>query len=175
MNAYTIAEQTWLACALAEGLAAHIGSEQPPVPLEQLFLSPPPHFNRDFNLVEVGVATWDARFVCVDGGSGTIFVRPGLPRAERRYRIARETLRAVVTSEYGARMDLEGVFGESLEHAADAFARALLAPALLVARYRERGGAAGDFAAAFQLPAEVAVLRWAELVEGMSFHFTSHP
>ncbi len=44
----------------------------------------------------------------------------------------------------------------------DYFARMLLAPDHLVRAYRKRGGRYEEFAAAFIIPARVAVIRWEE-------------
>ncbi len=103
---------------------------------------------------------WDATFARLPDQRGSVFVRIDLPSRERRFALARELLRALVTSEHGRAMGLPEILLPELQECAEYFARQLLAPEALVAAYRKRGGGAAQFAETFDLPAPVAASRW---------------
>ena len=153
-------ERRWLLRNLALGLFEYLGVAEPPVPVEALLRHPPSVLQEDVGLVEMYSNLWDATFARMTDRRGSIFVRVDLSSHERRFALARELLRALVTSEHGRAMGLPEMLLPDLQECAEYFARQLLAPEALVAAYRKRGGGAAQFGEAFDLPAPVAALRW---------------
>jgi len=153
-------ERRWLLRNLALGLFEYLGVAEPPVPVEALLRHPPRVLQDDVGLVEMYSNLWDATFARMTDRRGSIFVRVDLSSHERRFALARELLRALVTSEHGRAMGLPEMLLPDLQECAEYFARQLLAPEALVAAYRKRGGGAAQFGEAFDLPAPVAALRW---------------
>jgi Zn-dependent peptidase ImmA (M78 family) len=153
-------ERRWLLRNLALGLFEYLGVAEPPVPVEALLRHPPRVLQEDVGLVEMYSNLWDATFARMTDQRGSIFVRVDLSSHERRFALARELLRALVTSEHGRAMGLPEILLPDLQECAEYFARQLLAPEALVAAYRKRGGSAAQFSLAFDLPAPVAALRW---------------
>ena len=153
-------ERRWLLRNLALGLFEYLGVAEPPVPVEALLRHPPRVLQDDVGLVEMYSNLWDATFARMTDRRGSIFVRVDLSSRERRFALARELLRALVTSEHGRAMGLPEILLPDLQECAEYFARQLLAPEALVAAYRKRGGEAAQFGEAFDLPAPVAALRW---------------
>jgi len=153
-------ERRWLLRNLALGLFEYLGVAEPPVPVEALLRHPPCLLQEDIGLVDMYSNLWDATFARMTNRRGCIFVRVDLPSRERRFALARELLRALVTSEHGRAMGLPEMLLPDLQECAEYFARQLLAPEALVAAYRKRGGGAAQFSEAFDLPAPVAALRW---------------
>src|SRR5512137_772140 len=94
-------ERRWLLRNLALGLVEYLGVAEPPVPVEALLRHPPRALRDDLGLVEMYSNLWDATFARLIDARGSIFVRIGLPSPERRFALAREFLRALVTSEHG--------------------------------------------------------------------------
>ncbi|MBM3121996.1 MAG: hypothetical protein FJZ97_07400 [Chloroflexi bacterium] len=153
-------ERRWFLRNLALGLFEYLGVAEPPVPVEALLRHPPRVLQNDVGLVEMYSNLWDATFARMTDQRGSIFVRVDLSSHERRFALARELLRALVTSEHGRAMGLPEMLLPDLQECAEYFARQLLAPEALVAAYRKRGGGAVKFGQAFDLPAPVAALRW---------------
>jgi hypothetical protein len=153
-------ERRWLLRNLALGLVEYLGVAEPPVPVEALLRYPPRVLHEDLGLIEMYSNLWDATFARMIDARGSIFVRVGLPSRERRFALARELLRALVTSEHGRAMGLPDVLLPELQECAEYFARQFLAPEALVAAYRKRGGDWATFEDAFDLPVQVAVSRW---------------
>lgn len=153
-------ERRWFLRNLALGLFEYLGVAEPPVPVEALLRHPPRVLQEDVGLVEMYSNLWDATFARMTDRRGSIFVRVDLASHERRFALARELLRALVTSEHGRAMGLPEMLLPDLQECAEFFARQLLAPEALVAAYRKRGGSAAQFGEAFDLPAPVAALRW---------------
>lgn len=157
-------ERRWLLRNLALGLFEYIGVAEPPVPVEALLRHPPRLLQDDVGLVEMYSNLWDATFARMTDQRGSIFVRIDLSSRERRFAVARELLRALVTSEHGRAMGLPELLLPELQECAEYFARQLLAPEALVAAYRKRGGGATQFSEVFDLPAPVACARWEDSV-----------
>jgi hypothetical protein len=155
-------ERRWLLRNLALGLVEYLGIAEPPVPVEALLHHPPRVLQEDLDLVEMYSNLWDATFARMIDSRGSIFVRIGLPSHERRFALARELLRALVTSEHGRAMGLPEILLPELQECAEYFARQFLAPEALVAAYRKRGGGEAQFRETFDLPAQVAVARWGD-------------
>jgi hypothetical protein len=153
-------ERRWLLRNLALGLVEYLGVAEPPVPVEALLRHPPHVLQEDLGLVEMYSNLWDATFARLTDLRGSIFVRVGLPSYERRFALARELLRALVTSEHGKAMGLPEILLPELRECSEYFARQFLAPEALVAAYRKRGGDEAQFGGVFDLPAPVAVSRW---------------
>ena len=153
-------ERRWLLRNLALGLVEYLGVAEPPVPVESLLRHPPRILQEDLGVVEMYSNLWDATFARLPDQRGSVFVRIDLPSRERRFALARELLRALVTSEHGRAMGLPEILLPELQECAEYFARQLLAPEALVAAYRKRGGGAAQFAETFDLPAPVAASRW---------------
>ncbi len=153
-------ERRWFLRNLALELVEYLGVAEPPVPVEALLRHPPRILHEDLGVVEMYSNLWDATFARLPDQRGSIFVRIDLPSRERRFALARELLRALVTSEHGRAMGLPEILLPELQECAEYFARQLLAPEALVAAYRKRGGGAAQFAEAFDLPAPVAASRW---------------
>jgi hypothetical protein len=99
-------ERRWLLRNLALGLVEYLGVAEPPVPVEALLRHPPSVLESDLGIVEMYSNLWDATFARLTDLRGSIFVRIGLPSHERRFALARELLRALVTSEHGRAMGL---------------------------------------------------------------------
>lgn len=153
-------ERRWFLRNLALGLFEYLGVAEPPVPVEALLRHPPSVLQEDVGLVEMYSNLWDATFARMTDRRGSIFVRVDLSSRERRFALARELLRALVTSEHGRAMGLPEMLLPDLQECAEYFARQLLAPEALVAAYRKRGGNAAQFGESFDLPVPVAALRW---------------
>ncbi|MCX6069659.1 MAG: hypothetical protein NTU91_02200 [Chloroflexi bacterium] len=153
-------ERRWLLRNLALGLVEYLGVAEPPVPVEALLRHPPRVLESDLGLVEMYSNLWDATFARLTDLRGSIFVRIGLPSYERRFALARELLRALVTSEHGRAMGLPEMLLPELQECSEYFARQFLAPEALVAAYRKRGGDEALFGETFDLPAPVASSRW---------------
>ena len=153
-------ERRWFLRNLALGLFEYLGVAEPPVPVEALLRHPPRILQEDLGVVEMYSNLWDATFARLPDQRGSVFVRIDLPSRERRFAVARELLRALVTSEHGRAMGLPEILIPELQECAEYFARQLLAPEALVAAYRKRGGGAAQFAEVFDLPAPVAASRW---------------
>lgn len=153
-------ERRWFLRNLALGLFEYLGVAEPPVPVEALLRHPPRVLQDDVDLVEMYSNLWDATFARMTDQRGSIFVRIDLPSRERRFAVARELLRALVTSRHGRAMGLPELLLPDLQECAEYFARQLLAPEALVAAYRKRGGGATQFSETFDLPVQVAASRW---------------
>jgi len=160
----TAEERQWFLRNLARGLADYLGVVEPPVPVEQLLEHPPSLFDEDLGVVNMYSHLWDATFARTPAQRGSIFVRIDLPEKERRFSLARETLTALVTSRHGRALGLPALLLATLKECAEYFARHLLAPDPLVEAYRSRGGDLDAFGAAFELPANIAALRWEDQV-----------
>lgn len=156
-------ERRWFIRAVAQGLVDWMGVAEPPVPVEEMLRHPPGVYRRDFGVVDMYSNLWDATFARPPSRRGSVFVRIDLPPAKRRYALAREALSAVVTSEHGRRLGLDGMLLEELPRAGEEFAGHLLAPDRMVAAYRARGGDAEGLAEAFGIPQELAQRRWQEV------------
>ncbi len=155
-------ERRWLLRNLALGLVEYLGVAEPPVPVEALLHHPPQVLREDLDLVEMYSNLWDATFARLTDRRGSIFVRIGLPSHERRFALARELLRALVTSEHGRAMGLPEVLVPELQESAEYFARHFLAPEALMAAYRKGGGRLDQFGETFDLPVPVAASSWEE-------------
>lgn len=153
-------ERRWLLRNLALGLVEYLGVAEPPVPVDALLRHPPRVLQKDLGLVEMYSNLWDATFARLTDLQGSIFVRIGLPSKERRFALARELLRALVTSEHGRSMGLPNILLPELQECSEYFARQFLAPEALVAAYRKHGGKQDHFRDAFDLPEQVAASRW---------------
>lgn len=158
-------ERRWLLRNLALGLVEYLGVAEPPVPVEALVRHPPQVLRQDLDLVEMYSNLWDATFARMTDRRGSIFVRIGLPSHDRRYALARELLRAVVTSDHGRAMGLPALLLPDLQECAEYFARQFLAPEALVAAFRKRGGQRDQFSETFDLPAPAAASRWEEATQ----------
>src|SRR5512137_2657253 len=99
-------ERRWLLRNLALGLVEYLGVAEPPVPVDALLRHPPRVLQEDLGLVEMYSNLWDATFARLTDRRGSIFVRIGLPSDERRFALARELLKAVVTSDHGKAIGL---------------------------------------------------------------------
>lgn len=157
-------ERRWLLRNLALGLVEYLGVAEPPVPVEALLRHPPRPLREDLDLIEMYSNLWDATFARLTDRRGSIFVRIGLPSRERRFALAREVLRAVVTSEHGRAMGLPEILLPELQESAEYFARQFLAPDALVGAFCRRGGKQDQFGAAFDVPESAAGARWEEAV-----------
>ena len=157
-------ERRWLLRNLALGLVEYLGVGEPPVPVEALLRHPPRPLREDLDLIEMYSNLWDATFARLTNRRGGIFVRIGLPSRERRFALAREILRAVVTSEHGRAMGLPELLLPELQESAEYFARQFLAPEALVAAFRRCGGQRDQFGAAFDVPEGAAATRWDEAI-----------
>jgi hypothetical protein len=155
-------ERQWFLRNLALGLFEYLGIAAPPVPVEELLRHPPDVFANDLGVVDMYSNLWDATFARLPSQRGSIFVRIDLSSDERRFALAREILSALITSKHGRALGLADLLMPDLRESAEYFARHLLAPEALVAAFRKRGGKDATFAAAFDLPARVAGLRWEE-------------
>lgn len=156
-------ERRWLLRNLALGLVEYLGVAEPPVPVEALLHHPPPVFRDDLDLVEMYSNLWDATFARMTDRRGSIFVRIGLSSCDRRFALARELLRAVVTSDHGRAMGLPEMLLPDLEECAQYFAQHFLAPETLVAAFRRNGASLQQFSDTFDLPPRVAAYRWEEV------------
>jgi hypothetical protein len=155
-------ERRWLLRNLALGLVEYLGVAEPPVPVEALLRHPPRVLQNDLGVVDTYSNLWDATFARLPDQRGSIFVRIDLPSRERRFALARELLRALVTSGHGRAMGLPDILVPEIQECAEYFAGQLLAPEALVAAYRKRGGGAAQFGEKFDLPGPVAASRWEE-------------
>jgi hypothetical protein len=158
-------ERRWLLRNLALGLVEYLGVAEPPVPVEALLRHPPQVLRYDLDVVEMYSNLWDATFARMTDRRGSIFVRIGLSSRDRRFALARELLRAVVTSEHGRAMGLPALLLPDLQECAEYFARQFLAPEALVAAFRKRGGRQDKFGEAFDLPLPAADSRWEEAAQ----------
>jgi hypothetical protein len=153
-------ERQWFLRNLAFGLYEYLGVATPPVPVEELLKHPPEVLTEDLGVVDMYSNLWDATFARLPNQSGSIFVRIDLASEDRRYVLAREILSALITSSQGRALGLSDLFLSDLRDSAEYFARQLIAPEILVAAYRKRGGGPVEFAQAFGMPANAAAARW---------------
>lgn len=153
-------ERQWFLRNLAFGLYEYLGVAAPPVPVEELLKHPPEILSEDLGVVDMYSNLWDATFARLPNQSGSIFVRIDLASDERRYVLAREILSALITSSQGRSLGLPELLLSDLRESAEYFARQLIAPEILVAAYRKRGGGQREFGQAFGLPAHAAMARW---------------
>jgi hypothetical protein len=155
-------ERQWFLRSLAQGLVDHMGTLEPPVPVEELLRSPPPLYDSDFGVVDMYSNLWDATFARPPSQQGSIFVRIDLEPEERRFALAREVLSALITSKHGRSMGLFDLFLPQLRESAEYFASCLLAPEPLLEAFRDQGGRARGVAKTFEIPHSVALQRWEE-------------
>jgi hypothetical protein len=155
-------EREWFLRNLARGLIEYFGRAEPPVQVEDMLTQPPPLYDADFGLVEMYSNLWDATFARPPSQRGSIFVRSDLPQVERRFALAREMLSALITSKHGRAMGLPELLLPHLRESAEYFARYLLVPELMLDAYRKQGGKKVGFADAFQIPPQIAAVRWAD-------------
>jgi hypothetical protein len=163
MISTTREERRWFVRNLAQGLADYTGTSEPPVPVEEMLKHPPELYQNDFGVVEMYSSLWDATFARPLTQRGNVFVHVNLNSEKRRFALARETLSALITSKQGRALGLADLLLSELRDSAECFARALVAPAIMVEAYRKRGGTRDDFADAFGMPPEVAAVRWDEV------------
>lgn len=155
----TLEERQWLLRTIALTLVEFMGVAEPPVPVEEMLKRPPGLYARDFDVVDLFSNLWDATFARPLNQRGSIFVRLDLTPEHRRYALARETLCALITSEHGRELGLDGLLSSDLRESAEYFARVLLAPDPMICHFRKVGGAEEDFAAHFGLPRKIAASR----------------
>ncbi|MBN1266235.1 MAG: hypothetical protein JXA25_12125 [Anaerolineales bacterium] len=160
MKPTTREERQWLLRNIAAGLNEYLNTTSAPVPVEELLLHPPVVFEQDFGVVDIFTRIWDATFVRPLNKKGSVFVRVDLPPEARSFALARETLLALISGEYGRRLGLHEVLLPFLNESADYFAAELLAPEVLVKSYKAKNGKEEDFAQTFRIPENVASSRW---------------
>jgi hypothetical protein len=160
MKYTTREERQWLLKNIAAGLNEYLNTTSPPVPVEELLLHPPAPYEQDFGVVDIFTRIWDATFVRPLNKKGSVFVRVDLPPEDRSYALARETLLALISGEYGRRLGLHETLLPYLNESADYFAAELLAPEALVQSYKAQNGKEEEFAETFRLPQHVAESRW---------------
>jgi hypothetical protein len=168
MISTTREERRWFVRNLAQGLVDYTGASDPPVPVEEMLKHPPELYQNDFGVVEMYSSLWDATFARPLTQRGNVFVNVNLDAEKRRFALARETLSALITSKQGRALGLADLLLSELRDSAECFARALMAPAMLVEAYRKRGGNRDDFANAFGMPPESATVRWDEVETNVS-------
>jgi len=155
-------EREWFLRNLAKGLLDYFGVTEPPVQVEEMLKQPPPIFDADFGVVDMYSKLWDATFARPPSRRGSIFVRIDLEQDERRFALAREMLSALITSKHGRALGLPDLLLPHLRESAEYFARYLLIPDVLLNAYRVNGGKRQDFADRFQIPPQIASVRWAD-------------
>lgn len=155
-------EREWFLRNLAHGLVEYLGTTEPPVQVEEMLTQPPPLYDMDFGVVDMYSNLWDATFARPPSHQGSVFVRIDLEPSERRYALARELLSALITSKHGRAMGLADLLLPHLRESAEYFARFLLVPELIMEAYRNKGGKKQGFAEAFQIPPQIASVRWAD-------------
>jgi hypothetical protein len=159
-------ERNWLLRNFALGLVDYLGAMHPPVWVENLLKQPPPVYTSEFAVVRPSNGDWIP-----------VYERPSyqeawnarpweLPIDERRYAIAREILVSLGGSSHGRQMGLPELLVADLEACQDYFARVLLAPDPLVARYQKQGKDLRGFAETFLLPTRIAAQRWDDPIFG---------
>ncbi len=163
MISTTREERRWFVRNLAQGLVEYTGASEPPVPVEEMLKHPPELYQNDFGVVEMYSSLWDATFARPLTQRGNVFVHVNLTPEKRRFALARETLSALITSKQGRAMGLADMLLSELRDSAETFARALVAPKLMVEAYRKRGGTRDNFPGSFDIPAEAAAVRWDEV------------
>ena len=153
-------ERRWFLKNLAKGLADYTGAAEPPIPVEEMLNHPPEIYSRDFGVVEMFSSLWDATFARPLSQRGNVFVHTNLNSSKRRFALARETLSALITSAHGRAMGLSDLLMPELRDSSEYFARVLVAPDDMVMAYRKRGYGLEDFAETFDIPPEIAAVRW---------------
>lgn len=155
-------EREWFLRNLARGLVTYFSAAEPPVPVEDMLKNPPPVYDMDFGVVDMYSNLWDATFARPPTKRGSIFVRIDLDPSDRRYALAREMLSALITSKHGRALGLPDLLLPYLRESAEYFARQLLVPELMLEAYRKRGGTKRGLAETFQVPANIAAVRWTD-------------
>jgi len=153
-------ERQWLLRMIAAGLNEYLNTTSPPVPVEELLLHPPAVYEQDFGVVDIFTRIWYATFVRPLNKKGSVFVRVDLPPEARNFALARETLLALISGEFGRRLGLHETLLPFINESADYFAAELLAPEVLVQSYQAQNGTEEDFAQDFRLPEHIAEERW---------------
>ncbi len=155
-------EREWFLRNLAKGLLDYFSVTEPPIQVEDMLKQPPPIYDADFGVVDMYSNMWDATFARPPSRRGSIFVRIDLEQDERRFSLAREMLSALITSKHGRALGLPDLLLPNLRESAEYFARHLLIPEPMLDAYRVNGGKKRGFADRFQIPPQIAAVRWAD-------------
>jgi Zn-dependent peptidase ImmA (M78 family) len=153
----------FLSICLAEALLDHLCASRPPVPIRELFRTPPPDLKAYIGLKETA-PFGEAYYVKDISGRGAVLVNNLLDEPERRYSIARALFFALCHSEGGQRAGLPNaeIATERILEQAAFFARNFLMPVRLFPKGWE-AATVESLAALFEVPVEMMRARMAEL------------